>query len=63
MKIYVKPKSGLQVRDERGRPIPAEGAEVTRSAYVLRRMRDGDLVEVKPEQPVQAKPRKTKGKE
>jgi len=47
--VFVKPKDGLQVRDARGRVIPVEGAELPRTGYVLRRMRDGDLVEATPE--------------
>ncbi|WP_034627147.1 DUF2635 domain-containing protein [Desulfocurvibacter africanus] len=52
--VFVTPRAGLQVRDERGRAIPAEGKDMARTAYVLRRIQDGDLVEGNPEQRVQA---------
>lgn len=46
--MYVKPAEGLQVRDPRNAvPLPAEGAEVPRSRYWVRRLRDGDVIEGK----------------
>lgn len=44
--MYVKPAPGLAVRDPELRDLlPAEGREVPASAYWLRRLRDGDVVE------------------
>lgn len=47
-KITVKPADGRRVVDPQTRkPLPAEGAEVERSVYWLRRINDGDVTEVK----------------
>lgn len=47
--LFVKPAPGLQVRDPQTHdPLPAEGAEVPRTIYWLRRLRDGDVTEVQP---------------
>lgn len=47
--IRVKPATALQVRDPAtAQPIPAEGAEVARNGYWLRRLAEGDVTEVKP---------------
>lgn len=47
--MQVKPASGRQVPDpEKGGFLPQEGREVEASAYWLRRLRDGDVIEVKP---------------
>ena len=46
--IYVKPQEGLTVLDERtARAIPAAGANLPDTPYVRRRLKQGDLVEVK----------------
>ncbi len=43
---WVKPKSGLVVRDPfKGDPLPAHGAGVLWSSYWQRRLDDGDLIE------------------
>lgn len=48
-KIYVTPKKGLIVLDPvRGMKIPDEGAFVTKSSYIDRRIADGDLSLGKP---------------
>ena len=49
--MFVKPiEGGHDVLDPHTKqPIPREGIEVDGSAYWVRRVRDGDLVEVKPE--------------
>ncbi|EGJ49049.1 DUF2635 domain-containing protein [Desulfocurvibacter africanus] len=44
--VFVRPRVGLQVRDQRGQVIPAEGVALPRTGYVLRRIKEGDLVEV-----------------
>lgn len=47
--MHVKPVSGRDVPDpEKGGYLPAEGREVEPSLFWLRRLRDGDVVEVKP---------------
>lgn len=47
--IHVIPAKGLQVRDPRtGEPLPPEGAQVPRTRYWLRRLRDGDVTEGRP---------------
>lgn len=47
-KITIKPaRAGLIVRDPvTCEPLPAEGAEKPRDQYWLRRLRDGDVIEV-----------------
>lgn len=47
-KITIKPaRAGLIVRDPvTFEPLPAEGAEKPRDQYWLRRLRDGDVIEV-----------------
>lgn len=46
--IYVKPAEGLIVRQPHRNqmPIPAYGATVPRNSFWLRRLRDGDVVEI-----------------
>lgn len=46
--IEVKPAEGRQVRDpgDRNRLLPSEGKRVTRTAYWLRRLAQGDVVEI-----------------
>lgn len=45
--MHVKPKSGAQVPDpELGGYLPPEGREVEATIYWLRRIKDGDVVEV-----------------
>ncbi len=44
-KIFVKPKEGITVPDEHtGLPIPADGVEVFKTIYIIRRINDGDLI-------------------
>ncbi len=43
-KMFVIPESGLRVIDPATRQaLPAEGADVPRSTYWLRRVREGDV--------------------
>lgn len=42
-KVFVIPKPGVLVRHENGKPLDAAGEAVDRSAYWLRRERDGDV--------------------
>ena len=45
--IEVKPSDPkLVVYDENGRRIPAEGKTLKRSPFIVRRLKDGSLVEV-----------------
>ena len=47
-KMFVVPGKDLTVRDPVTRePLPPGGAEVPRSTYWLRRLRDGDVTEGK----------------
>lgn len=44
--MFVKPRAGIAVRDPELRDLlPAEGREVARNDYWLRRVLDGDVVE------------------
>ncbi len=49
-KLYVKPAvAGQKVHLEDGRGfLPEDGAEVARSMYWLRRIKDGSVVEARP---------------
>ncbi len=54
--MHVKPKSGLKVPDpEKGGFLPQEGREVEASAYWLRRLNEGDVIESTPTKPKGAK--------
>lgn len=47
--LTIKPKfSGLLVRMPNGERLQEEGETVPRTAYWLRRLKDGDVLEVKP---------------
>lgn len=58
--VRVKPAEGLTVLnpDRDMRPLDPKGEEVPRSMYWLRRLRDGDVVEITGE----PEPAKTKSK-
>lgn len=46
--MHVKPADGVRLRDPvKGDFVPETGREVPRTDYWLRRLRDGDAVEVK----------------
>ena len=50
--IYVKPRAGMLVRlEDATRHVIAEGEELAHTAYIRRRLRDGDLVNAKPAKP------------
>jgi hypothetical protein len=58
-KIFVKPKEKVLVRnaDKPGAPhIKADGEWVIPSQYIMRRMRDGDLLRATPPADPEAKP-------
>lgn len=47
-RVFVKPKEGLLVRDEKTKQIlPIEGKVVEMSTYWVRRLKDGDVELVK----------------
>lgn len=49
-RIFIKPaNSDVQVRnpDRNGEHLPVDGAEVERSTYWIRRLKDGDVIESK----------------
>ncbi|MBW6402081.1 DUF2635 domain-containing protein [Roseomonas sp. HJA6] len=49
-RIFVRPAEGRRVRlPGDGSPIPPEGMEVDRDTFVIRRLADGDLLEVPPQ--------------
>ncbi len=49
MKILVKPRAGLRLRDPAtGRTVPPEGAWVTEDNFWRRRIRDGDVTVAEP---------------
>lgn len=56
MRAKLKPaKPGLIVRDPKTRrPLPEEGREVNLDSFWRRRLRDGDVVEVKSAPPAKA---------
>lgn len=48
MRVHLKPAEGLKVRQPDGQVLPEEGKEVELTTYWRRRLRDGDVVEIKP---------------
>ena len=57
-RIKVKPAPGINVLDEQGRPFPEEGKEVNHTVFIIRRMKEGDLIVAETK-----KPRSKKSKE
>lgn len=58
-KQFLKPKAGVLVRNAdkpRAPHIKPDGEWLIPTQYILRRMRDGDLIEAKPPEAVKAKP-------
>jgi hypothetical protein len=57
----VKPAPGRIVPDpEYGDDLPAEGRDVPKTPYWVRRLKDGDVIEAQTKKPV-GKPAKTEG--
>jgi hypothetical protein len=48
--VKIKPVNGKHLRKENGQILSAEGETVIATAYWLRRLNDGDVVEVAPEE-------------
>lgn len=47
-KIHIKPQKDLVVIDpDTGDPLPQSGKEVRRNSYWLRRLKDGDVLQLK----------------
>lgn len=42
--IYVKPRPGLRIRQENGKPLPEDGGQVPLNSFWRRRLRDQDVV-------------------
>ena len=54
----IRPQNGLRIADPKtGEYLPADGMVMPRSGFWLRRLKDGDVVEV-----AQGTPAKSKGK-
>ena len=54
--FFIKPAPGLKIADpETGEYLPETGKVMPRSAFWLRRVKDGDVLEADP-QPAPAKP-------
>lgn len=53
--LTIKPAKGVRVRDpDTGEHLDAAGATVPRNRYWLRRLKDGDVVETKPQKAAKA---------
>ncbi|QJT15263.1 DUF2635 domain-containing protein [Aeromonas sp. 2692-1] len=48
MELYLKPKEGLIIRKPDGSKLAAEGERVPRTSFWLKRLADGDVVNMKP---------------
>ena len=60
--MHVKPVAGKQVPDpDKGGYLPPEGRKVVATSYWLRRITDGDVVEVKTKAPTTKPTAKSKG--
>lgn len=60
-RLKIRPAKGVRVRGPDGRVLPPEGAEVPRSSFWFRRLRDGDVELVEPKK-APAKKKTTKKK-
>lgn len=58
--IFVKPKAGLKIPYPGTRNfLPATGASVPRNHYWIRRLRDGDVIQVEAASPAKVEPTET----
>jgi hypothetical protein len=54
--FIIKPAPGLRIPDpETGEYLPEGGMRMPRSGYWIRRLKDGDVIEVKQDAPAKAK--------
>lgn len=61
-KMFLKQAEGRTVPQEDGKPWPEDGLETGMTAYVRRRLKDGDLVKAsKPKKPAEAPSQKSTG--
>lgn len=56
MELHLKPKKGLTIRKPDGSKLAAAGERVPRTSFWLKRIADGDVVEVKPAAKATKKP-------
>jgi len=61
--IYVKPREGLRIRQENGKPLPADGGQVPLNSFWRRRLRDQDVLAAQPPRKPKAKAKSTDTKE
>jgi len=62
--FFIKPATGLNIPDpETGAYLPEGGMLMPRSGYWLRRLKDGDVIEVKQASPPQKTAKKADAKE
>lgn len=61
--IYVRPVEGRRVRDPQTRVVLTAPCRKPRNSYWLRRIAQGDVVEVSPEQPKTAERKDTQNSE
>ncbi len=57
--IYVKPREGLRIRQENGKPLPEDGAHVPLNSFWRRRLRDQDVVAAQAPRKPKAKAKST----
>ena len=48
MELHLKPKEGLTIRKPGGSKLAAAGERVPRTSFWLKRLADGDVVNLKP---------------
>ncbi|WP_303845274.1 DUF2635 domain-containing protein [Aeromonas sobria] len=48
MELYLKPAPGLVIKKPDGSKLAADGEKVPRTSFWLKRLADGDVVNVKP---------------
>jgi len=56
MELYLQPAKGLVIKKPDGSKLAAEGEKVPRTSFWLKRLADGDVVEVKPAAKATKKP-------
>ena len=55
MTMKVKPNNGLKVRKEDGTHLAKEGETVPRNSFWVRRLNDGDVIDMSPKKKPKAK--------